>query len=416
MIAELIAIGDEIITGHVLDRNTAYIAPKLAEIGIETVYKSAVGDDLKRMEEAIHLGLRRADLIITTGGLGPTDDDITKRAIVRVFKRNLVFHEEVLEDIRVRFAARGIEMPAINQNQALLPQGAAFLTNRTGSAVGILINEGDAIFVSLPGVPREAQIITDEELIPYLKNLSREKVIVSHKIRTTGIIEASLAEKIGPALKVPDSIRLAYLPAYSGVDLRMIATDSTAEAARGAIDELSVKIKEIAGKYIYAEGDMTQEETIGNLLKERNATLAVAESCTAGLLAGKITEVAGSSDYFDRGVVTYSNRSKTELLEVSEELIDQHGAVSSEVAEAMARGIRSKAGTDYGIAVTGIAGPDGGTEEKPVGTVYIAIADKEKAIAKLFRFSNDREINRLRSVYAALEMLRRTILGIDIKP
>jgi len=416
MIAELIAIGDEIITGHVLDRNTAYIAPRLADIGIETVYKSSVGDDLKRMEEAIHLGLRRADLIITTGGLGPTDDDITKRAIVRVFKRNLVFHEEVLEDLKKRFAARGIEMPAINQNQALLPQGATFLPNKTGSAVGIVIEENNKIFISLPGVPREAQNITDGELIPFLKSKIKNQVIVSHKIRTTGIFESSLAEIVSPGIKLPDGVRFAYLPSYSGVDLRMIATGETEAAAREKIEAMASKIREAALKYIYAEGDATLEETIGKLLLEKGQQVAVAESCTAGLLAGKITEVPGSSGWFERGVVTYSNRSKTELLGVPEATLEKYGAVSAETAEAMAVGILRNSGADYGIAITGIAGPDGGTEEKPVGTVYIAVATAEKVVSKLFRLTTDREINRLRSVYAALEMLRRTILGIEIKP
>ncbi len=415
MIAELIAIGDEIITGHTVDRNTAYIAPRLAEIGIETVYKSAVGDELKRIEEAIYLALRRADLIVTTGGLGPTDDDITKRAIVRVFKRNLVFHENVLDDIRKRFAARGIEMPAINQNQALLPQGANFLSNRIGSAVGILIEDTGKIFVSLPGVPREMQVITDEELIPYLRSKQHGKVIVAHKLRTIGIFESALAELIVPKLKLPENVRFAYLPAYSGVDLRMVVTSENEESARKTIDEISGRIREQAGKYIYGEGDITLEETIGRLLTERKQTLAVAESCTAGLLAGKITDAPGSSAYFDRGVVTYSNRSKMELLGISSELLERHGAVSAETAEAMASGIRERAGVDYGVAITGIAGPDGGTEEKPVGTVYIAVSTKEKTVSRLFRMAKDRESNRFRSVYAALEMLRRTILGIEIK-
>ena len=415
MIAELIAIGDEIITGHVLDRNTAYIAPRLAEIGIETVYKSSVGDDLKRMEEAIHLGLRRADLIITTGGLGPTDDDITKRAIVRVFKRNLVFHEDVLEELKKRFAARGLEMPAINQNQALLPQGAVFLPNKTGSALGIVIEENNKIFVSLPGVPRETQFITDEELIPFLRKRQKGHVIVSHKIRTTGIIESALAEIVGPSIKVPDNIRFAFLPAYSGVDLRMIATAESEVSAREKIDLLASKIREVANKYIYAEGDITLEAALGRLLVEKGQNVAVAESCTAGLLAGKITEVPGSSAWFERGVVTYSNRSKIELLGIPETVINEHGAVSAETAEAMADGIRKNADTDYGVAITGIAGPDGGTAEKPVGTVYIAVATREKVVSRQFRFTIDREINRLRSVYAALEMLRRTILGIEIK-
>ena len=412
MDVELISIGDEIITGHTIDTNSAYIAPRLAEIGLHVTYKTSVGDDLPRMEEVILRGLKRADIVIATGGLGPTDDDITKRAICRVFRRNLVFHEDILEDIKKRFEARGIKMPAINQNQALLPQGATFLTNKTGSALGIVIEEDGKIFASMPGVPREMRMMLDDELIPLLKSKVKSDFIKVIKLRTTGIMESSLAEKYISPLKIPDNIKFAYLPSYRGVDLRIISTGGTEEAAAEPAEKLAATIREKAGKYIYGEGEITLEETIGNLLRERKQTLATAESCTAGLLAGRITDIPGSSDYFDRGVVTYSNRSKTELLGVPEETIEKYGAVSKETAEAMALGIRRKAGVDYGVSVTGIAGPAGGTEEKPVGTVFIAVASADGVVSRKFSMARDREINRRRSVYAALEMLRRTILGI----
>jgi nicotinamide-nucleotide amidase len=413
MDVELISIGDEIITGHTTDTNTAYIATRLAEIGLAVVYKTAVGDDLKRMEEVFYQALKRADIVITTGGLGPTDDDMTKKVIVKVFKRNLVFHEEVLEDIKKRFAARGINMPSINQNQALLPQGATYLPNRIGSAVGIVIADEGKIFASLPGVPREVQIITEEELIPFLESRVRQAHLKVIKLRTTGIIESALAEKIAPHVKIPENVRLAYLPWYGGVDLRIIAAGQTGEDADQMAEGLAARIRELVGKYIFAEGDMTLEELIGKLLRERKETLATAESCTAGLLAGKITDVPGSSDYFEQGVVTYSNRSKAELLGVPPETIEKFGAVSAETAEAMAVGIREKAAANYGVAVTGIAGPEGGTKEKPVGTVFIAVAANKGVVSKKFMMASDRQVNRNRSVYAALEMLRRTILGID---
>lgn len=410
---ELIAIGDEIVTGHTIDTNSAYIAGKLAEIGLSVVYKTSVGDNLKRMEEVIYQALKRVDIVITTGGLGPTDDDITKRVIVKVFKRNLVFHEDVLEDLKKRFEARGVKMPSINQNQALLPQGAIYLPNKTGSAVGIVIVEGGKIFVSLPGVPREMQIMVDEELKPFLESRVKHGSLRVIKLRTTGIIESALAEKIMPHIKTSESIRLAYLPSYGGVDLRIIASGATREAADKGAEKLAAQLRELAGKYIYGEGDDTLEKVIGELLKKRKETLATAESCTAGLLAGKITDVPGSSEYFDRGVVTYSNRSKMELLDVPEETIERFGAVSIQTAEAMAVGIREKADADYGVAITGIAGPEGGTEEKPVGTVFIAVSSAGGVNSKKFLMAKDRQINRSRSVYAALEMLRRTILGIE---
>ncbi|MEW5924504.1 MAG: competence/damage-inducible protein A, partial [Candidatus Zixiibacteriota bacterium] len=406
MDAELISIGDEIITGHTIDTNTPYIARRLAEIGLSVVYRSAVGDDLPRMEEVILQALKRVDVVIATGGLGPTDDDITKKAIVKVFKRNLVFHEDVLDDLKRRFAARGLEMPAINQNQALLPQGAVYLPNRVGSAVGIVIVEGGKIFASLPGVPQEMEVITDEELVPYLQaHLVKQGHLKIHKLRTTGIFESALAEKIAPNIKLPENVRLAYLPSYSGVDLRVIASGGTREMADEAGDKMVAQLRQLAGKYIYGEGEDTLEGVVGKLLTERGETVATAESCTAGMLSGKITEVPGSSKYFMQGVVTYSNQSKIDLLGVPAKTIEKFGAVSSETAEAMASGILSKAGTDYGVAITGIAGPDGGTEEKPVGTVLIAVASKKGVVSKKFLMAPYRQAVRGRSVYAALEML-----------
>jgi nicotinamide-nucleotide amidase len=414
MEVEVITIGDEIISGHTIDTNSAFIARKLAEIGLWVSYKTAVGDDLNRMEEAIKYALKRADIVITTGGLGPTDDDITKRAIVKVFKRNLVFHEDILEDIKKRYEARGIKMPSINQNQALLPQGATYLPNRTGSAVGILISEAGKIFAALPGVPREMEIMVEEELTPYLRKQSGERFIKIIKLRTTGIIESALAEKIAAiTARIPDNIRLAYLPSYGGVDLRIVSFGSTQEAAEIPAERLAGQLREAIANYIYGEGEDTLEKAVGKALAERGKTAATAESCTGGLLAGLITSIPGSSAYFERGVVTYSNRSKVELLGTPEGIIEKYGAVSAETAEAMAKGIRERARVDYGVAITGIAGPGGGTEEKPVGTVFIAVADEKKARSKKLALSKDREINRRRSVYAALELLRRTVLEID---
>ncbi len=414
MEVEIITIGDEIISGHTIDTNSAFIANKLAEIGLWVTYKTAVGDDLKRMEEVINQAMKRANLVIATGGLGPTDDDITKRAIVKVFKRNLVFHEDVLEDIKRRYEVRGMKMPSINQNQALLPQGATYLPNKTGSAVGIVIAEGDKIFASLPGVPREMEIMVSDELIPFLQERIRPGFLRVIKLRTTGIIESALAEKIMSfTAKLPEPLRLAYLPSYGGVDLRIVSFGATREMADSPAETLAKQLRETIGNYIYGEGADTLEGVIGKLLKERNETLATAESCTAGLLAGQITSVPGSSAYFERGVVTYSNRSKIELLAVPEATIETHGAVSAETAEAMAIGIREKAGVDYGVSITGIAGPDGGAEDKPVGTVFIAVVSGRGVRSKKLMLGKDRNINRRRSVYAALELIRRTILGLE---
>lgn len=412
MDVELISIGDEIISGHTVDTNSSYTAPKLAEIGLSVTYKTAVGDDLKRMEEVIKRALVRTDIVIATGGLGPTDDDITKRVICKVFKRKLIFHEEVLADLKKRFEVRGFKMPSINQNQALLPQGATFLPNKTGSAVGILISEDNKIFISMPGVPREMKVMLTEELIPYLKSRVEQSAIKIIKLRTTGIFESALAEKVTPFIKVPDNIQFAYLPAYHGVDLRIISTGKNEKEVVESAEKLANQIRELVGKYIYTEGDDPLEVVIGKLLTERNAKLAVAESCTAGLLAGQIVSNPSASKYFDRGVVTYSNESKIELLGIPKEIIEKYGAVSAETVELMAVNIKEKAKVDYSIAITGIAGPGGGTDEKPVGTVFIAIASANGVKSKKYLLTNDREINRLRSVYAALGLLRKEILGL----
>jgi len=256
--------------------------------------------------------------------------------------------------------------------------------------------------------------MVSEELLPFLRERVHPGFLKIIKLRTTGIIESALAEKISAlTVKLPESLRLAYLPSYGGVDLRIVSFGATREMADSPAENLARQLRESIGAYIYGEGDDTLEGVIGNLLKERKETLATAESCTAGLLAGQITSIAGSSAYFERGVVTYSNRSKIELLGVTESLIEKHGAVSQETAEAMAAGIREKAGVNYGASITGIAGPDGGTVEKPVGTVFIATSSAERVRSRKLSLGKDRNISRRRSVYAALELIRRTILRID---
>lgn len=412
-IVELISIGDELLYGATVDTNAAYLARKLDAIGLDIRFKSTAPDNLEYLTEAISLALRRAHLVITTGGLGPTDDDITKKAICKVFKRNLVFHENIAEDLQKRFAARGIRMPAINQNQALLPQGARFLQNRNGSALGIMIEEQGRLFCSLPGVPSEMRLMTDEELIPYLAPLVKNQVTIRRRIRTVGIIESALAEKIRPALQFAEGVTLAYLPSYRGVDLAIKGIGTVEQEVRAGVDLLADAIRRMVPKYIYTEDNRDLEAVIGDLLLERSLTLAAAESCTGGLLSGRITRASGSSRYFLGGIVAYSNDIKMNQLDVEAGIIDAHGAVSEETAIAMADGIRNKTGASLGISVTGIAGPDGGTEEKPIGTVYVGLSYQDKAYARHFMMGRDREINRERSVTAALNLIRKELLGIE---
>ena len=409
---EIITIGDELMTGHTVDSNSAYIAEKLLQIGLQINYISTTGDSLEQMEEAFRLALNRSQIVITTGGLGPTDDDITKKAIVKVFKRNLIFHEEVLEDIKTRYALRNIDMPAINQNQALLPQGAKFFPNKHGSAVGLCIAENGRTFISLPGVPREMMQIIDDEIIPFLKNMTDKKCITVMKLRTTGIVESKLAELITPKLKLEAGVKLAYLPSYSGVDLRVIANADNSDESKRKANDLRRYLENSVGKYIYAQDNDSLEEIVGQLLKDNDKTLATAESCTGGFLGSLITNVPGASDWFLGSVVSYANDVKINQLNVSKEIIEQHGAVSEECAHAMASGCRNAIGTDYAVSITGIAGPDGGTDEKPVGTTYIGLASQRETIVNKFNFASDRQANRIRASYAALEMLRRDILDI----
>lgn len=373
---------------------------------------SSVGDSVEEMVEVFRLALKRAQVVITSGGLGPTDDDITKKAIVKVFKRNLIFHKDILEDIRARYASRGIEMPAINQNQALLPQDATFFTNKYGSAVGICLAEKDRVFISLPGVPDEMRQILTDDVIPYLQRIRTGPTLKVVKLRTTGIIESRLAEMIAPELKLEAGVKLAYLPSYEGIDLRVIAAGESEDEAAQKAQNLVRYLESVCRGCIYGSNDDTLEGVIGQLLIDNDKTLVVAESCTAGQLGMLITSVAGSSAYFLGGIVAYSNDVKIQQLFVDPDIIKQHGAVSEQCAEAMAKGCRKALSSDYGLSITGIAGPEGGTEQKPIGTTFIGLSSVHATYAREFNFGTNRHSIRTRAAYAALELLRRDILDI----
>ena len=412
MDVEIITIGDELVTGHTVDTNSAFIARALTELGLTLKYKTSVGDSIELMEEAFRMALKRAHLVIATGGLGPTDDDLTKRAIVKVFKRNLIFHEEILDDIKERFRRRGLEMPALNQNQALLPQGATFFPNKLGSAVGICITEEGRVFIALPGVPSEMKQILIDEVAPYVRKLHIGQALKVVKLRTTGIFESALAELIMPGLKLEQGVRLAYLPSYSGVDLRIIASGADEIQARSKANALVKYLEVVCGKFIFGRDSDTLEGVVGDLLRERKQTVSVAESCTGGHLGMVLTSIGGASDFFVGGIISYANEVKSAQLGVSEKILATDGAVSEASAIAMAKGVREKLGTTYALSITGIAGPGGATESKPVGLVYIGVASPQRVFAKKYQFGIDREINRTRATYTAIDLLRREILGI----
>ncbi len=420
MRAEIIIIGDEILQGQIADTNSPFIAEKLTLEGIEVAFSTCVGDDINRIAEALDVAGSRADVIIATGGLGPTTDDLTKKAVVKVFKKNLVFNEQILKKIEESFEARGMPMPKINQNQALLPQGAKPLANRWGVAPGIFIEtnaesgERETLFFALPGVPLEMKWMLENEVLPILKSRKSGVFVAHRKLRTTGIPESAIYEKIEGLIDLKDDVKIAFLPSYLGVDIRLgvsppnqlTASINQKGEAQAKIEEFETKIREILGNYVYGTGEQSLEEVVGQLLSEKRKTVAVAESCTGGLIGAKFTNVSGSSKYFERGVVTYSNQAKTQLLGIPPGIIEKHGAVSEEVAILMAEGVRKLAKTDYGLSVTGIAGPTGGTPEKPVGLVYIGFAHENDSFAQRLQFMEDRLTNRERAAQAALNMVR----------
>ena len=406
MRAEIITIGDEILYGQIADTNSPFIAEKLTAEGIEVVFSTSVGDDVNKITEAVNTARSRADVIIATGGLGPTSDDLTKKAVVKVFKRNLVFHEKILKEIEKSFENRGLSMPKINQNQALIPQGAKSLANRWGMAPGIFIEEGNSLFFALPGVPLEMKWMLENEVLPILKPKKSEGFVIHRKLRTTGIPESAIYEKIEELIDPKCDVKIAFLPSYLGVDIRLTTYLKQKGEGDKKIEELEKKIREILGTYIYGIDDQTLEEVVGKLLLEKGKTIAVAESCTGGLIGAKFTNISGSSKYFERGVITYSNQAKTELLEIPPEIIEKYGAVSEEVAILMAEGVRKLAGVDYALSATGIAGPTGGTPEKPVGLIYIGFAHENDSFAQKFQFASDRMTNRERAAQAALNTVR----------
>lgn len=390
--------------------------------GAQVVWRTTVGDDLETITEAIARAMQRAGLVITTGGLGPTNDDITKKAICKYFKRPLIFYDKILKKIEARFKQRGLTMPAINQNQALLPQAAEFIDNPVGSAVGIAIKEEDRLFVATPGVPSEMEPMIEGWVTDAIKKRSGEIVTIHRKLRTVGIIESVLYEKIADLIDIKvqtgrteraagdEKITVAFLPSWKGVDIRLTTVTKDEDQSRQKIEELENKITERIGKYIYGYDDDSLADVIGRMLSEKHLTIAVAESCTGGLLGKIITDIPGSSDYFAGGVIAYSNELKIKLLLVPQIILEKHGAVSEECARYMAEGAVQNLGANIGVSVTGIAGPSGGTDEKPVGIVFVGLSVAGETRVKEFRFGNDRERNRERSAVVALDMVRRYLM------
>ena len=407
--AEIIAIGSEMLTPYRTDTNSLWLTEKLNSIGIEVKFKSVVGDDESILEEAIRDAMKRSQIIVSTGGLGPTEDDITKKVFSRVLQRRMVLNDAVLAKIQARFAKRDMKMPEINSRQALIPDRATALENNNGTAPGILMTEGKCTFVLLPGPPREMKSMFEEQVMPKLRERAGDIVLLRRQLSIFGLTESGVDERAAPIYKNYKNPTTTILFGKGQIELHLTAQAKTEAEANKLLDELSGKLEIVLGDNVFSLRNQELEEVVGELLSFKQYTLATAESCTGGLLAGRITEVPGSSEYFKEGVVAYANEAKVDLLGVPNRLIEKHGAVSPEVAEAMAIGIRRRARTTIGIGITGIAGPGGGSDEKPVGLVYIGIADEVQSSSRKFLFPGDRPFIRTLAVNAALDMIRRRI-------
>jgi nicotinamide-nucleotide amidase len=408
--AEIVAIGSELLTPQKTDTNSLWLTEKLNELGIEVMLKTVVGDDELRLEEVIRDALKRSDLVITTGGLGPTEDDVTRQVSARAIDRKLLFHQDLEDLLRERFKKWGREMPEINKRQAYVIEDAAVLPNPNGSAVGMLVTIGQKILAVLPGPPREMRPMFQDHVLGQIAEQAEGVLVRRRVLKVSGLGESAVDEAASPIYRKYENVQTSVLFNKSEVEIHLAAKGTDADECDRQLAEIASEIEEKLGKAVFSTAGETMETVIGRMLQDVGQTLSVAESCTGGLIAFRVTAVPGSSAYFVEGATTYSNRAKIERLGVPEETIANYGAVSTETAEAMAVGIRKVSGSDHAISVTGIAGPDGGTEDKPVGTVCIGYAGPEAVRSVRFVLPGDRYLIRWRSSQAALDILRRELL------
>ena len=412
MTAEIISIGDEVLSGHTVNTNAAFTGEALFLAGWKVQRVSVVGDREEEIQYALDAAFNRSSVVITSGGLGPTKDDLTKKAIANYFHVPLVFHSSILDDIEKRFKRMGAKAPQSNRFQAEIPENAEILINPAGTAPGLYIRKNDQHLFVTPGVPREMRVMMTEQVIPRIESIFGKRIVFQKSLLTTGISESLLADRLEGFEETYPDIQLAYLPELQGVKLRLILFSQNQPQEKEIFDSAIRFIKIKTGEAIFGEDDTTLPGVIAGLCIEKKLTLAIAESCTGGLISHKLTSIPGSSAYFERGVITYSNQAKMELLNVPEEIIRNFGAVSKETAEAMARGVRVLSKTDIGLSITGISGPDGGTPAKPVGLMYIGYSDSGKTSVEKLQLPFDRQVNNERAAYIALNLLRRNILGM----
>ena len=412
MKTEIITIGDEILIGQIVDTNSAWMGQQLNLNGIEVYQVTSVHDNHAHIIKALAEAEKNVDLVLITGGLGPTKDDITKDCLCEYFGTELVYYPEVFEYIQSLLTSRNVTINQLNRDQALMPASCTILQNSAGTASGMWFEQNGTIFVSMPGVPFEMEAIMTEEVFPRLIKRGIMQSIVHKTILTYGLAESMLAEKIERwESALPDYIKLAYLPSALTVRLRLSAYGTDKSMLAAQIDQQVQELLKIIPEYVFGFDDDNMALIIGRMLVKFCHTLAVAESCTGGNIAHSITSNAGSSEYFKGGVVAYSNEIKSKLLKVPSSMIETYGAVSQQVAESMAVGAQNALNADFSIATTGIAGPDGGSTDKPIGTVWIAVAGPSGVKSEKFIFRHNRERNIIRSTQSALDLLRKLILN-----
>ena len=409
---EIITIGDEILIGQIVDTNSAWMAEKLNNTGITVYQITTISDDREHILNTVKAALERTDIVLVTGGLGPTSDDITKKTLAEFFHSKLVLNEEILVSVKKRLEKRNIQLNDLIRGQAYVPDKCKAFVNEWGTAPGMWFETNGKVLVSMPGVPKEMKGIMEKYVIPGLKHKFKLPAIIHRTLLTYGTFEAHLSGLLENfEKKLPSNVKLAYLPSAGRVRLRLTAKGDSRQQLESLLDRLEKEMMEKIGEYVYGKNGDTLEQIVGDLLRKRGETLSTAESCTGGMVSHLITSVPGASDYYKGSVISYANEIKIRELDVDEKEIKKQGAVSREVVEQMAAGVSRKLNTGYAIAISGIAGPSGGTPEKPVGTVWIAVKSPEKTVAEKFIFGFTRMENITRAAYTSLNMLRKLLLN-----
>lgn len=411
MRAEIITVGTEILLGDIVNTNSQFLAKELANLGVEVYYQGTVGDNEDRLLESLEESLHRSDMVITTGGLGPTKDDLTKETAAKLFNQELVFHEESWREIEAYFNKLGKVPTENNKKQAYFPKEAIVLKNNNGTAPGAILKKDNKTIIVLPGPPREMKPMFEESVKPYLQYLT-DDILVSKTLRFYGIGESSLENAIIDIINEQSNPTIAPYAKDTEVTLRITAKAISEEVAMDLINPVIDKIEDRVGQYIYSQGESTLEDTVAEMLVNKNLTISVAESCTGGMVSSNLINYPGISSVFMEGCITYSNEAKMKSLGVKKETLDKFGAVSEETAREMAEGIARRYNTNIGISTTGIAGPEGGTKEKPVGLVYFGIYINGKTIVKRYIFNGSRQQVRLRATKTILNDLRLELINL----